>query len=180
MTRIRPRICLKVPCIQIWAKKSKRKCPKWPIVNCHALCYIGGLSVNLNHLKSQTGYKEPQADQLRRWSYQGLPRSIRRNWEIPRYLLHLSEGGCHTCCAHTLEMPNSHTTLGRQEAGQALGSKKSLCQWQTNGLGIIISLLMESRRWPKDMPKPHTSEQSYQKGPLQDTNTWRNHPWGSW
>ena len=33
-------------------KKSKRKCPKWPIVNCHALCYIGGLSVNLNHLKT--------------------------------------------------------------------------------------------------------------------------------
>ena len=51
MTRIGPRICLKVLCVQIWPKKSKRKCPKWPIVNCHALCYIGGLSVNLNHLK---------------------------------------------------------------------------------------------------------------------------------
>ena len=36
-------------------KKVQRKCPKWPIVNCHALCYIGGLSVNLNHLK--TGFK---------------------------------------------------------------------------------------------------------------------------
>ena len=35
-------------------KKAKQKCPKWPIVNCHALCYIGGLSVNLNHLKSGT------------------------------------------------------------------------------------------------------------------------------
>ena len=35
-------------------KKSKRKCPKWPIVNCHALCYIGGLSVNLNLLKIGT------------------------------------------------------------------------------------------------------------------------------
>ena len=52
MTRIGPRICLKVPCIQIWAKKSERKCPKWPIVNCQALCYIGGLSINLNHLKN--------------------------------------------------------------------------------------------------------------------------------
>ena len=52
MTRIGPRICLKVLSVQIWPKKSKRKCPKWPIVNCHALCYIGGLSANLNHLKS--------------------------------------------------------------------------------------------------------------------------------
>ena len=24
-----------------------------------------------------------------------------RNWEIPRYLPRLSEGGCHTCCVHT-------------------------------------------------------------------------------
>ena len=39
MTRIGPRICLKVPCVQIWPKKSKRKCPKWPIINCHARCY---------------------------------------------------------------------------------------------------------------------------------------------
>ena len=25
MTRIGPRICLKVPCVQIWAKKSKKE-----------------------------------------------------------------------------------------------------------------------------------------------------------
>ena len=36
MTKIGPRICLKVPCVQISAKKSKRKCPKWPIVICRA------------------------------------------------------------------------------------------------------------------------------------------------
>ena len=52
MTRIGPRICLNVPCVQIWARKSKWKCPKWPIVFCQSLCYIGGLSVNLNHLKT--------------------------------------------------------------------------------------------------------------------------------
>ena len=39
MTRIGPRIYLKVPCVQIWAKNTKRKCPKWPIVICHILCY---------------------------------------------------------------------------------------------------------------------------------------------
>ena len=51
MTRIGPRICLKVPCAQIWAKKSKMKCPKWPIVIPRAWCYKGGLSLHLNHLK---------------------------------------------------------------------------------------------------------------------------------
>ena len=33
-------------------KNSNGKCPKLPIRSAHALCYIGGLSVNLNHLKS--------------------------------------------------------------------------------------------------------------------------------
>ena len=50
---------------------------------------------------------------------------------------------------HTPEMPNSHTTLGRQEAGWATGAR-SHCA--SDGLDILISLLMESRWWPKDMP----------------------------
>ena len=63
-----------------------------------------------------------------------------------KYLPHISQGGCHTCCAHTLKMPNSHTTLGRQEAGQTLGARSRCASYRTNRLGIIISLLMESRR----------------------------------
>ena len=120
--------------------------------------------------KSQTGYEEPQANQLQRWSNQGLPRSI---WYLP----HISQRGCYTSCAHTLEMPNSHKTAGRQEAGQTLGARSA--SDITNYCHESISLLMESRQWPKDMPKD-TSEQSYQMGPLQDTNTRRNHPWASW
>ena len=55
MTRIGPRICLKVPCVQIWPTHSKRKCPKWPIVICHALYYkVFLVFTNLNHLKSET------------------------------------------------------------------------------------------------------------------------------
>ena len=59
---------------------------------------------------------------------------------------HISQGGCHTCCAHILEMPNCHTTLGRQEAGQATGARSHCASDRTNRLGIIISLLMESRQ----------------------------------
>ena len=36
-------------------------------------------------------------------------------------------------------------TLGRQEAGQTLGAGSHCASDGTNGLGIIISLLMESR-----------------------------------
>ena len=95
--------------------------------------------------KSQTGYEEPQVDQLQRLSYQGLPRLIRRNWQIPRYLPHISQRGCHTCCVHTREMPNCHMTIGRQEAGQTLEARSHCASDRTNRLGIIISLLMESR-----------------------------------
>ena len=38
--------------------------------------------------KSQTGYKEPQANQLQ--NNQGLPRSIQRNWEIAHLWLLIS------------------------------------------------------------------------------------------
>ena len=58
---------------------------------------------------------------------------------------HIYLRGCHTCCAHTPEMPNCHMTLGRQEAGQTLGARSHCASDRTNGLGIIISLLMESR-----------------------------------
>ena len=30
---------LSTPCVQIWPKKSKRKCLKWSIVICRVLCY---------------------------------------------------------------------------------------------------------------------------------------------
>ena len=43
--------CLKLSWVQIWQKNSNGKCPKLPIRSAHALRYIGGLSVNLNHLK---------------------------------------------------------------------------------------------------------------------------------
>ena len=45
-------------------KKSKRKCPKWPIVNCHALCYIGGLSVKLKPPKNYARIAKPLNDIL--------------------------------------------------------------------------------------------------------------------
>ena len=48
-------------------------------------------------------------------------------------------------CAHTPQMPNSHKTPGRQEAGQTLGARSYCPSDITNGLGIIIRLLMESR-----------------------------------
>ena len=32
-------LMVKVPCVQILPKKSKRKCPKWPILICHMQCY---------------------------------------------------------------------------------------------------------------------------------------------
>ena len=41
---------------------------------------------------------------------------------------YISERGCHTCCAHTPEMPNSHKTPSRQEAGQATGVRRQVCQ----------------------------------------------------
>ena len=44
--------CLKLSWVQIWQKNSNGKCPKLPIRSAHSLRYIGGLSVNLNHLKS--------------------------------------------------------------------------------------------------------------------------------
>ena len=34
-------------------KKVQKEVSQMAIVNCHALCYIGGLSVNLNHLKTE-------------------------------------------------------------------------------------------------------------------------------
>ena len=43
--------CLKLSWDQIWQKNSNGKCPKLPIRSAHSLRYIGGLSVNLNHLK---------------------------------------------------------------------------------------------------------------------------------
>ena len=43
--------CLKLSWVQIWQKNSNGKCPKLPIRSAHSLRYIGGLSVNLNHLK---------------------------------------------------------------------------------------------------------------------------------
>ena len=45
--------CLKLSWDQIWQKNSNGKCPKLPIRSAHSLRYIGGLSVNLNHLKNQ-------------------------------------------------------------------------------------------------------------------------------
>ena len=44
------------------------------------------------------------------------------------------------------KMPNCHTTLGRQEAGQTSRARCHYLNNGTNRLGIIISLLMESRR----------------------------------
>ena len=44
--------CLKLSWVQIWQKNSNGKCPKLPIRSAHSLRYIGGLSVNLNHLKT--------------------------------------------------------------------------------------------------------------------------------
>ena len=43
-------------------------------------------------------------------------------------------------------IPNCHTTLGRQEAGQTTRARCYCPSNRTNRLGIIISLLMESRR----------------------------------
>ena len=51
---------------------------------------------------------------------------------------------CHTCCAHIQEMPDSHKTPGRQEAGQAIGARGHSPSDRTNELGIITSLLMEA------------------------------------
>ena len=31
--------------------------------------------------------------------------------KFPPFLPHISQKGCHTCCAHTLEMPNNHKPL---------------------------------------------------------------------
>ena len=129
-------------------------CSRLRIVNLNYSVQLGkhGQPIKTCKWKSQTGYEAPQANQLQRWSNQGLPKPIWRNWEIPRYLPHISQRGCHTCCAHILEMPNSHKTPGRQEAGQTLGARNHCAGDRTNRLGIIISLLMESRQWPKDMP----------------------------
>ena len=71
---------------------------------------------------------------------------------------------CHTCCAHTQEIPNSHKIPGKQEAGQTIGARDHSPSDRTNELGIITSLLMESRWWPQDLPQPNTSEQSYETG----------------
>ena len=43
--------CAKLSWVQIWQKNSNGKCPKLPITDSHSVL-LGGLSVNLNHLKS--------------------------------------------------------------------------------------------------------------------------------
>ena len=58
--------CLKLSWVQIWQKNSNGKCPKLPIRSAHSLRYIGGLSVNLNHLKTSISKR---AKNLGLWSH---------------------------------------------------------------------------------------------------------------
>ena len=66
--------CLKLSWVQIWQKNSNGKCPKLPIRSAHSLRYIGGLSVNLNHLKISLKILLTRTLHLRRTANKSLSR----------------------------------------------------------------------------------------------------------
>ena len=54
MTRIDPRICLKVPLCPNLSQKVQKDVSQMANHNLSCMILLGGLSVNLNHLKSGT------------------------------------------------------------------------------------------------------------------------------
>ena len=60
MTRRGPRICLKVHCVQIWPKKVQKEVSQMANRNFSLAMLLGGLSVNLNHLKITSKEKLPK------------------------------------------------------------------------------------------------------------------------
>ena len=59
MAIIGPDICLKVSCVQIWQKKVQKEVSQIANRKLSRATAIGGLSVNLNHLKTKQQRKLP-------------------------------------------------------------------------------------------------------------------------
>ena len=79
-------------------------------------------------------------------------------------------------------MPNNHKTPGRQEAGQAIGAEGHCSTDRTNRLGIITIITHGKQMVTlgQALTQDILTRLSDGMGPLQDTNTRRNHPRASW
>ena len=108
-----------------------------------------------------------------------LPRPLQRNWTIPRYIPHHPPWECHTCCPSPTQVPYRSTALGMgQTEWMGTGRNHHTC-WRTNRLGIITSILNETKRKTTTLLESQRPQLGDQERPLQDPNSGRNNPQAS-
>ena len=104
--------------------------------------------------------------QLKTGPHWCLPRSLQRNWMIPRYIPHHPPWEHHTCCPPPTQVPYHSTALGMgQTEWMGTGRKHHTC-WRTNRLGIITSILNETKRKTTTLLESQRPQLGNQERPL--------------
>ena len=89
--------------------------------------------------------RDADRPQLQTGPHRCLPGSLWRNWMIPRYIPHHPPWECHTCCPSPMQVPYHSVALGTgQTEWMGTGRHHHTC-WRTDRLGIITSILNETK-----------------------------------